>query len=218
VVDEVDLFIAPSRSLAEEFVTLGLDSSKVRVSDYGFPPMPRPARAPSGTRLRIGFVGTLTWHKGAHILLDAIWRLPKDAFEVQIHGDTTSASLISECDRPMVEKEVRRLRDFPLIEIGAHSVHHLSLPEVTAEECHREVFESGSALERLTGQPVTSFAYPFGAVSPDAVTAVTAAGFEAAVSCEGRGLRAREHRLRIPRLAPREESGADLGARLARHL
>jgi glycosyltransferase involved in cell wall biosynthesis len=87
VFDQVDLFVAPSRSLAREFVALGLDSSKVRVSDYGFPHMSRPARPPSGTRLRMGFVGTLAWHKGAHVLLDAVRRLPKDKYEVQIHGD-----------------------------------------------------------------------------------------------------------------------------------
>jgi len=130
----------------------------------------------------------------------------------------TSVSLISEAHRPMLADEVRRLRAFPLIEVGAHGMHHLSLPHLSAEECHREVFESRSALERLTGHPVTSFAYPFGDVSPETVTAVMAAGFHVAVGCEVRGLRAREHRFRIPRLPTREESGTELGARLAQML
>jgi peptidoglycan/xylan/chitin deacetylase (PgdA/CDA1 family) len=126
----------------------------------------------------------------------------------------TGAPLVSKADRPMTFDEMRRLRDFPLIDIGAHSVHHASLAHLSAVECHSEVFESRSALERLTGRPVTSFAYPFGETSPDAVAAVTAAGFRDAVTCDMRGLRPREHRLRIPRLATREESGAELIARL----
>ena len=130
----------------------------------------------------------------------------------------TSVSLTSEAHRPLLGPEVRRLQAFPLIEVGAHGVHHRSLAQLSPEDCHREVFESRSALERLTGQPVTTFAYPFGDLSRDAVTTVMAAGFHAAVSCEARGLRAREHPLRIPRLPTCEESGSELGARLARML
>lgn len=36
-----------------------------------------------------------------------------------------------------------------------------------------------------------------------------------AVTCEGRGLRAREHRHRIARVVAREESGAELGTRMS---
>ena len=37
VFETVDLFVAPSRSIATEFVRLGLDPRRVEVSDYGFP-------------------------------------------------------------------------------------------------------------------------------------------------------------------------------------
>ena len=87
VFDEVTLFVAPSRSIADEFIALGLDRPRVRVSDYGFPRVTRPTRAAAGARLRIGFVGTLAWHKGAHVLLDALRRLPGDKYELQIYGD-----------------------------------------------------------------------------------------------------------------------------------
>ena len=39
-------------------------------------------------RLRIGFVGTLFWHKGVHVLLDAVRALPEGRFEVKLFGDT----------------------------------------------------------------------------------------------------------------------------------
>ena len=119
-----------------------------------------------------------------------------------------------DAQRPMTVGEIQRLRSFPLIDVGAHSVHHLSLPLLSPEDCHSEVFESRSALERLIGQPVSGFAYPFGDVSPGAVRAVMEAGFDYAVGCETRVLRAREHPLKLPRLATGEESGAELAARL----
>jgi glycosyltransferase involved in cell wall biosynthesis len=99
--DDIDLFVAPSQSIADEFAAAGLDRSRLEVSDYGFPEIGltrtrgrtrglTPGQTPGQThrpRLRIGFVGTLTWHKGAHVLLEAVSRLPPDAYELLIHGD-----------------------------------------------------------------------------------------------------------------------------------
>jgi glycosyltransferase involved in cell wall biosynthesis len=87
VFEAVDLFVAPSASLAEEYRRLGLPPEKLRVSDYGFTPLPPAARTPMGERLRIGFVGTLVWHKGVHVLLEALARLPPGRFEVKLFGD-----------------------------------------------------------------------------------------------------------------------------------
>jgi len=90
VFDDVDLFVAPSPSLGEEFERLGLARSKIRVSDYGFQGLTAGrSLTPGGARdrLRIGFVGTLVWHKGVHVLLEAIQGLPTDAFDVTIFGD-----------------------------------------------------------------------------------------------------------------------------------
>lgn len=90
----IDLFVAPSPSLAAEFVRLGLPPERLRVSDYGFAdlgggandlPVPRAACRP-GDRLRIGFVGTLVAHKGPHVLLEAVRKLPAASFELLIFG------------------------------------------------------------------------------------------------------------------------------------
>jgi len=86
VFESIDLFVAPSASLAEEYVRLGLDRPKIRVSDYGFVPLaPRERRQPSRP-LRIGFTGTLAWHKGVHVLIEAARRLTGD-FRVRICGN-----------------------------------------------------------------------------------------------------------------------------------
>ena len=94
VFESIDLFVAPSRSLAEEYCKLGLAPDRVQVSDYGFRPPSRYRAAGEtggsarGERLRIGFVGTLVWHKGVHVLLEAVQRL-QGQYEVHIHGDST---------------------------------------------------------------------------------------------------------------------------------
>ena len=91
VFETIDLFVAPSQAIADEFVRLGIDARRVEVSDYGFvpsTPMPRNAR-PATLPLRIGFVGTLVWHKGPHVLLEAARGLT-GAFEIHLHGDVTT--------------------------------------------------------------------------------------------------------------------------------
>jgi len=83
---QVDLFVAPSESIATEFERLGMDRSKIRVSDYGCAPLAQRSRPEPHARLRIGFVGTLVWHKGVHVLLDAVRRLPASTWELRIFG------------------------------------------------------------------------------------------------------------------------------------
>jgi glycosyltransferase involved in cell wall biosynthesis len=88
--DEVDLFVAPSRSMAAEFERLGIDPARLRVSDYGLPPLVPPLdRTPRdpGAPLRIGYIGTLAWHKGVHVLLEAMRELPARACELRVFGD-----------------------------------------------------------------------------------------------------------------------------------
>jgi glycosyltransferase involved in cell wall biosynthesis len=85
----VDLFVAPSQSLADEYAALGFEASKIRVSDNGFPPMEAPRRSVTrdpAAPLRIGFAGTIVWHKGVHVLLEAVRQLPSKAYELHIHG------------------------------------------------------------------------------------------------------------------------------------
>jgi glycosyltransferase involved in cell wall biosynthesis len=89
-IEAIDRFVAPSRALGEEYARLGVPAAKLEVSDYGFPALGggrgTVRRGPS-ERLAIGFVGTLVWHKGVHVLLEAAARLPRERFEVLVFGD-----------------------------------------------------------------------------------------------------------------------------------
>ena len=143
VFEEIDLFVAPSPSIAAEFQRLGIRASKIRISDYGFVPLvsrpsdswrksrsaapgwqgvtsehtgsirarsnaasrdapprsyvtnhwdgtlgrQRNGHRPPGEPLRIGYVGTLVWHKGVHVLLGAIRGLPTTGYELKIFGN-----------------------------------------------------------------------------------------------------------------------------------
>lgn len=83
-----DVAVAPSASLAREYVGLGFPADRLVVSDYGFPRLPDAPRVASADgRLRIGFVGTLVWHKGADVLIDAARLLPADRVDIRIFGD-----------------------------------------------------------------------------------------------------------------------------------
>jgi glycosyltransferase involved in cell wall biosynthesis len=101
VFDAVQLFVAPSKAVADEHERLGLHRSKLFVSDYGFvrhPRRPTSGADPESARLsdasrrasllpvRIGFVGTLVWHKGLHVLLEAARQLPVGAWEIEAWG------------------------------------------------------------------------------------------------------------------------------------
>jgi peptidoglycan/xylan/chitin deacetylase (PgdA/CDA1 family) len=49
-----------------------------------------------------------------------------------------------------------------LIEIGAHGLTHRRLSQLNGDEAQHEISESKSALEKLLGSEVVSFAYPYG--------------------------------------------------------
>ncbi len=117
----VDHFVAPSPALADDFRRFGLPSEKIRVADYGFPPLASsPRRSPPGDgRLRVGFVGTLTWHKGVHVLIEAIRLLPLEHVEVKIFGSLDTF--------PQYVAELRRsARGLPITFAGAFDRQHLA--------------------------------------------------------------------------------------------
>ena len=49
---------------------------------------PQSERRPRVGPLRVGFVGSLVWHKGAHVLIEAARRL-HGSYEIAVHGDPT---------------------------------------------------------------------------------------------------------------------------------
>ena len=87
--EKADLIIAPSRYLAEKYREAGVDEKKMVVSSYGMDHrlFEGFARKPRGARIRFSFIGTITAHKGLHVLIKAFNAMPADAAELNIFGD-----------------------------------------------------------------------------------------------------------------------------------
>jgi peptidoglycan/xylan/chitin deacetylase (PgdA/CDA1 family) len=58
--------------------------------------------------------------------------------------------------------EVQALDREPLITIGAHTVDHFVMRQLSEDELHHQIHGSRTDLERRLGHPVAHFAYPFG--------------------------------------------------------
>ena len=142
-----------------------------------------------------------TWMKGKPPVVrdDILRQLPKPPFDIDTLG------------RPMDRDDMIALARIPGVTIGAHTVHHPSLPALAPEQLHREVFECRAALERLLGSVVDELAYPFGDVSPGVVDMARAADYRLGVTTDARPVRRSDHPLRLPRVAPPLQKDAAFG-------
>ncbi len=69
-------------------------------------------------------------------------------------------------------------------EIGAHTVSHAILPELSSEELDREVGECKAVLQQILGTEITMFCYPKGRFNGQVVSAVQRAGYGGARSTQ----------------------------------
>ena len=70
-------------------------------------------------------------------------------------------------------------------EIGAHTVTHTRLTNLSLEEARREIFDSKKVLEDLIGRPVRHFCYPYGSSNALIHDLVREAGYETATTVDG---------------------------------
>lgn len=68
-----------------------------------------------------------------------------------------------------INKEMLKemLNEYDGCHVGAHSLSHCNLRQLSKEQSRKEIVESGEILESIVGKPIEIFAYPYG--SPDAV-------------------------------------------------
>nr|MDP9112108.1 polysaccharide deacetylase family protein [Acidobacteriota bacterium] len=93
-------------------------------------------------------------------------------------------------------------------EIGAHTVNHVNLGVCNLEESRFEIVESGAQLERMIGQPVKLFSFPFGKVAdirPEATAFIREAGYSALFSAYGGFVGEDTSLWDIPRIGVSEE-------------
>jgi len=70
------------------------------------------------------------------------------------------------------------------IEIGAHSVNHVRLPDLQADGLRAEVVDSKAIIEDKLGRRVDHFCYPYGTHDQAALEAVAKAGYLSGVTCQ----------------------------------
>jgi glycosyltransferase involved in cell wall biosynthesis len=93
LIEQVDVFLSPSNTVAERVIEWGIPRAKVRVSRYGIDTHPFEGNAPQereDARVTFGFIGTIAPHKGVHVLVDAMRRLPKGAARLLVFGSDGS--------------------------------------------------------------------------------------------------------------------------------
>jgi len=114
------------------------------------------------------------------------WRIPATVYVATGLMGKRNPWVHADGARMMTPDELRELAAFG-IELGAHTASHPDLATLDHDACLREMTGSKSTLERLTGEPVRTFAYPFCSYGHAALAAARDAGFLAAVTCAGRG-------------------------------
>jgi peptidoglycan/xylan/chitin deacetylase (PgdA/CDA1 family) len=123
-----------------------------------------------------------------------------------------------ESHRPLSEQELRRLADGGLVTIGAHTVTHPVLSEVSNRDQQRQVEQSKAELETLLGRRVREFAYPFGQrehYSAATVKAVREAGYALACSTVPGVVHRRTSRFELPRFTVLDWDGDRFAQALA---
>jgi peptidoglycan/xylan/chitin deacetylase (PgdA/CDA1 family) len=86
-------------------------------------------------------------------------------------------------ERLLNADELREMQENGM-EIGSHTVNHLRLPNVNDARLTQELSHSKTTLEDLLGNPVNSFAYPYGAWDTRCAEAVKQAGYAAACTTQ----------------------------------
>ena len=96
--------------------------------------------------------------------------------------------------------QIRQLAAEPLCTIGAHTLTHPHLSQISSEDKRKEIMDSKHRLEEILQSPVHHFAYPHGDFDAECVDIVREAGFHTAVMAWGGGVRSNHKILTLPRI------------------
>jgi peptidoglycan/xylan/chitin deacetylase (PgdA/CDA1 family) len=160
-----------------------------------------------------------------HALYAVLWRLCHSVDRSRrcailrilrgVAGDDGSAR---SSHRAVSSRQLECLCRSGLIEIGGHTVSHPSLAGLPPSEQSEEVRDDRMALIRMTGQPIDSFAYPFGKTTDytDITKAVVSeAGYTIACSNIRGAVHPGSSHLELPRLFVADCSADELIAQVS---
>lgn len=110
----------------------------------------------------------------------------------------------------MMENQVEEIAKSPLVEIGAHTMHHVWLKGLDAKTAKYEITESKKELEKRLHITIQAFAYPYGAFDTQTIQTVKDAGFTTAVSTLPGTEASEENKYFLYRLRPGYTTGKSL--------
>jgi peptidoglycan/xylan/chitin deacetylase (PgdA/CDA1 family) len=156
-----------------------------------------------------------------HSLYLEIWRLLSQVPEadrmctIEALAVWSGSTAPREMYLPMQPDQVAALAEGGLVEIGAHSVTHPSLRDLPEGLQRLEIIGSRDRLEQILGSKVTSFAYPYGALSADTPVIARTAGFERACTTVARAVEEDADCFRLPRVQVDDWDEREFSGRLA---
>jgi glycosyltransferase involved in cell wall biosynthesis len=86
---QVQAFVAPSQFLLERYVREGYPADRMTLMEYGLPGQGLAAIVRShepAHPLHVGYIGSLTRHKGVHVLVEAFLRIPPERATLDVYG------------------------------------------------------------------------------------------------------------------------------------
>jgi peptidoglycan/xylan/chitin deacetylase (PgdA/CDA1 family) len=152
------------------------------------------------------------WDDGK--LLTTMWSLLRD-----VHPEVRADILATLEERLAVEERTRFARPLKVeevrelgatIKVGVHTITHPWLPELSEFELARELSESKSTCEGISGYPATAFSYPFGVYNGTIRGAVIERGFHLACATKQNVVSKDSDLFGLPRIAVPNVSGAEL--------
>lgn len=100
------------------------------------------------------------------------------------------------------EKEIRKLLDSDLVEIGSHTLDHTYLKWAAKENSDRQIVDSKQKFEEIFPIKIKTFAYPYGAFNADTMNMVKKAGYTCAVSVIPGAMQSIDNQFYLSRIRP----------------
>jgi peptidoglycan/xylan/chitin deacetylase (PgdA/CDA1 family) len=183
-------------------------------------PLPDPLDIPLSDGMRRWRTKTRAQRRGAH---DGLQFLLRHGDGERVEAVMTRLRAAAGLDKPadtrdasaMTIEELRTLSRSNVIDIGAHTRTHTSLPALDTDVARDEVEGSAADIELLIGRAPISFSYPFGDHGPRGRKVVRKAGFAFATGTSPGAVNWLTHPFELPRLWVNDESADWLERQLA---
>jgi glycosyltransferase involved in cell wall biosynthesis len=147
--------LVPTRLMGSFLQRHVVDKSRIRFQQYGinmtpFESQPKNDRKWRGETLRVGFIGALFEHKGAHILLQAIRSLPRSiSVAVSVHGNLNQSPEYGETLKAIAgeDNRISFCGSFPNDQIGRilAELDILVVPSLWYENSPLVIYEAQAA-------------------------------------------------------------------------